>query len=190
MKTAEIHTIDSSYMIEFGRVSDGFRVKDLSGDTAPHTYPPPYNTYLYYYTEYGVWRRTTGNGKWEFTNDEEGKGNYRPVIIRECGILQDPETLAQKSYREMKDEEVKKTIEWYEKAKKEVKGKMYLQLIEVTIFNRKTLEVDFHENVIAENDDEAYLLAVQSFGKYDPKIHVKAAKCILGFDEIGDKVGD
>ena len=100
--------------------------------------------------------------------------------------------------------EVKQATEWYKRTQgmdfanplqpkikftsmKEVKDKMYLQLISVTIFNRKTLEVDFHKNVIAENNDEAYLLAVQSFGKYDPKIHVKAAKCILGFTEFGDK---
>lgn len=104
------------------------------------------------------------------------------------GMPVDPETLAQKNYREMKaEDERKKVMEWYEKAKKEVKGEMYLQLIDVTIFNRETKHIDFRENIVAENNDEAYLLAVQAFGKYNPKVHVKAARCILGFNEIGDK---
>ena len=87
-------------------------------------------------------------------------------------------------------EDVKEAVKWYKKTKEEVKGKMYLQLIDVTIFNRKTKHIDFRENIIAENNDEAYLLAVQAFGKYNPKVHVKAANCILGFNEIGDKEED
>ena len=101
--------------------------------------------------------------------------------------------------------EVKRTGEWYRKMmkedkargsilmdnpilrSKEVKKKMYLQLIEVIIFNKETKEVDFREDIVAENEDEAYLLAVQKFGKYNPKIHTKAAKCILGFDEFKEK---
>lgn len=84
-------------------------------------------------------------------------------------------------------EEVRRVLKWYEKAKKEVKGKMYLQLFDVILFNRETKHVDFREDMIAESPEEAYLLAVQAFGKYNPKVHVKQANCILGFDEIKEK---
>ena len=70
---------------------------------------------------------------------------------------------------------------------KEVKGKMYLQVYNVILFNRETMQIDFREDMIAENPEEVYLLAVQKFGKYDPKVHVKQANSILGFDEIKEK---
>ena len=119
-----------------------------------------------------------------------GGRHYDTLIMDDMPIAEHEETLAQKNYREMKAE-ANADKRWNEVLrKKEVKKKMYLQLIDVTIFNRETKHIDFHENVIAENNDEAYLLAVQSFGKYDPKVHVKRANCILGFNEIGDKVED
>lgn len=124
MGTAEIHTIDSAYMIEFEHVPGGFRVKDLSGDTAPHTYTPPYCAHLYYYTRYGVWRRTTGDGKWEFDSDDKGR-NYRPAIIRdECGIPRrhyDALIVDDMPVRGSKTtaEGLKKAVDWYEKAKRD-----------------------------------------------------------------------
>ncbi len=83
MSTAEIHTLDKTYMIEFNCMLGGnIHVIDLSGNTLPCTCAPPHPTYLYYYTDYGVWRRTTGNGKWEFADDGVG-AIYRPTIVRE-----------------------------------------------------------------------------------------------------------
>jgi hypothetical protein len=142
--------MDGTYMIEFGRVPSGFRVKDLSGDTAPHTYTPPYSSYIYYYTTCDVWRRTTGNGKWEFDSDKSGcSRDYRPVIIRECGIPTDPETLAQKCYQEMVENDKRKgSILMDNPILKEVKSKM-LQLIDVILFNRKTKEIDFRKEIVA-----------------------------------------
>ena len=70
---------------------------------------------------------------------------------------------------------------------KEVKGKVYLQMFDVIFFNRETKLIDFREDMIAESPEEVYLLAVQKFGKYDPKVHVKQANGILGFDEIKEK---
>jgi len=211
MKTAEIHTVDSVYMIEFGRVPNGFRVKDLSGDTAPHTYTPPHSSCLHYYTRYGVWRRTTGNGKWEFASDKSGCGHdYRPVIIRECGIPQSKEEFsspmpvptakmwhdaqqekaranADRRWKEAEAEaEVKKAIEWCEKAKKEVKKKMgdELQLIDVIFFNKKTEVIDYRENIVAQDTEEAYMIAANDFGKYSSKVHIRRANCILGFCSV------
>ena len=83
-------------------------------------------------------------------------------------------------------EEVRRTLKWYEKTKKEVKGKM-LQLIDVIIFNRKTEVVDFRKDIVAPDRSEASLVAVQEFGKYDPKIHIIEEKCILEFTEIKEK---
>ena len=173
-------------------------------------------TEIHHVCSEGVWIMSFHEGEnptWKFIQDDGYK--YTPTISlanaktrrNHYNTPDDPETLAQKNYREMVEEdkrkgsiygtactpaeyakeEVRRTLRWYEKAKKEVKGKMYLQLIDVTIFNRKTKHVDFREDIIAENNDEAYLLAVQAFGKYDPKVHVKAANCILGFSEIADK---
>ena len=204
METAEIHTIDGAYMIEFGRVSDGFRVKDLSGDTAPHTYTPPYSLHLYYCTAYGVWRRTTGNGKWEFSSDKTGCGHdYRPVIIGECGIPQHDDMVDAFGYavaaNKDVEKEVKQVTEWYERtqgidfanplqpkikftSKKEVKGKMK-QLIDVIFFNRKTEEVDYRKEIVATDIEEAFMLAAQDYGKYNSKTHARHATCMFSFSE-------
>ena len=126
MSTAEIHLIDAAYIIEFKIAPKGIRVEDMSGDTAPHTYTPPHSSYLYYYTAYGVWRRTTGSGKWEFSKEcNERRRNYSPTIIRECGIpemkgkhydalivddMQDAFAYAMKGNTE---KEVKLAIDWH-----------------------------------------------------------------------------
>lgn len=162
MSTAEIHTVDSAYMIEFKLVSGGLRVEDLSGDTAPHTYHPPYSSYLYYYTEYGVWRRTTGNGKWEFSSDKTGCGrDYRPVIIRECEI---PQEMKGKHYDCIVMDDI---------IEKEVKGKMTNKsLFHVILFNRKTEEIEFDRIQPASNEQDAVMQAAQLYGKYDSKVHL------------------
>ena len=183
MSTAEIHTVDSAYMIEFRRIpGGGIRVKDLSGDTSPYTYTPPHTTYLYYYTDYGVWRRTTGNGKWEFSNDKEGR-NYRPVIVRECGIPQEDKYGMACTPAEYAKAEVKRAVDWYKEAcKKEVKSKM-LQLIDVIFFNRKTKAVDYRKEIVAVDIEEAYMLAAQDYGKYNSKVHVRNAVYMFSFVE-------
>ncbi len=181
------------------------RVEDLSGDTSPCTYAPPHPTYLYYYTDYGVWRRTTGNGKWEFDDDEE-RDNYRPTFIRECGIpissLADEEPEFKGRHYDAliiddipmgstssSPEEVRRTTEWYgtqyhlnPEYMEEVKGKM-LQLIDVIFFNRKTKVIEYHKEIVAINTEEAYMLAAQDYGKFNPKVHVRHAHCLFGFDE-------
>jgi len=187
LSTAEIHTLDSAYMIEFGHVPDGFRVKDLSGDTAPHTYKPLYPTYLYYYTAYGVWRCTTRNGKWEFSSNRGGR-DYRPTIIRKCEIPQRDDMVDAFGYavtaNEDVEKEVKQATEWYEKCiKKEVKGKMK-QLIDVIFFNRKTEEVVYRKEIVAENIEEAFMLAAQEYGKFNSKVHMRHANCLFSFVEV------
>ncbi len=154
MKTAEIYTIDDAYMIEFGHGSDGFHVKDLSGYTALHTYTPPYKLYLYYYTNYGVWRRTNRNGKWEFDNDKQGKHNFRPVIIRECGI---PDTHSEQ-------------LEIFNECKKG--GNKMKSLFHVILFNKKTEEIEFDKIMPASNKQDVTMQAAQLFGKYNSKGHV------------------
>ena len=79
--------------------------------------------------------------------------------------------------------DAKKAIEWYEKAKKEVKGEM-LQLIDVIFFNRKTKEIDYRKEIVAVDVEEAYMLAAQEYGKYDSKVHMRHANCLFSF--IGD----
>ena len=65
----------------------------------------------------------------------------------------------------------------------EVKKEMYLQAIDVIFFNRKTKKVEYREIVVAHDIEGAYMLAAQDFGKYDPKLHVKNAHCMFGFNE-------
>ena len=167
-------------MIEFEYISGGgLRVKDLSGDSLPFTYMPPHPTYLHYYTDYGVWRRTTGNGKWEFDDDEE-RDDYRPTIIRECGI---PTISLAKEEPELRGRHYDAIIEDDMIDEKEVKKKMYLQAIDVIFFDRKTKKVVYREIIVANDTEGAYMLAAQDFGKYDPKVHVKNARCLFGFNE-------
>ncbi len=81
-------------------------------------------------------------------------------------------------------DDVKKATEWYKGMKeKEVKKKMYLQAIDVIFFDRKSKKVVYREIVVANDTEGAYMLAAQSFGKYDPKVHVKYAHCMFGFNE-------
>lgn len=179
-------------MIEYESVPGGFRVKDLSGDTAPYTYHPPYTSYLFYYTKYGVWRRTAGSGKWEFDSDKGGR-NYRHATIRVCGIPQEikgrhydalivddmpiaeqEETLIQKNYREMKAK-ANADRRWNEVLnKKEVKDKMdsTKSLFRVILFNRKTEEIDYKGYTPACGKQDATMQAAQTYGKYDSKVHL------------------
>jgi len=202
LSTAEIHTLDSAYMIEFGHVPDGFRVKDLSGDTSPHTYKPPYTTYLYYYTAYGVWRCTTGNGKWEFSSNKGGR-DYRPTIIRKCEIPQHDDMVDAFGYavtaNEDVEKEVKQATEWYKRTQgvdfanplqpkvkftgiKEVKRKMGDKaLFHVILFNRKTEVIDFKGYIPAVSETDACMLAAQTYGKYDSNIHVRVVKHITEY---------
>lgn len=206
MNTAEIHTVDGAYMIEFGLVPDGLCVKDLSGDTTPHTYHPPYNTYLYYYTGYGVWRRTTGNGKWEFDGDKSGcVRDYRPVIVRKCGIPIEPKVreyspmmetqyyLKPEYTKEMRKEKGDDMIDAaiynlsMQTARrqrqgvitdiKEVKKKMTTKsLYHVILFNKKDEVIAFKEIIPAEDAMAAGMLAAQKYGMYDPNEHVTIIK--------------
>jgi len=63
-----------------------------------------------------------------------------------------------------------------------VKSKM-MQLIDVIFFNRKTRHIDYRENIVAINIEEAYMLAAQDYTKYNPKVHVKHANCLFSFVE-------
>lgn len=144
---------------------------------------------LYYHAPNGVWILHTSkecNPTWLFKVETAVKKGllYKPIIAE----TPYKPSIAELQHKSRWGEESERQYSLKPKYMKEVKGKMYLQLIDVTIFNRKTKHIDFHENIVTENNDEAYLLAVQAFGKYDPKVHVKAAKCILGFNEIGDEV--
>lgn len=80
-----------------------------------------------------------------------------------------------------------KHYHWYEKAKKEVKSKMVLHVIDVIFFNRKTKKVEYRELKVAHDTEGAYMLAAQEFGKYDPKLHVKYAHCMFGFNEQNEE---
>jgi hypothetical protein len=182
-------------MIEFGHVPEGFRVKDLSGDTSPHTYTPPYSAESLYFTKYGVWRYNHGRVSWEFTKDSVRQTNYRPVIIRECGI---PEMKGRHYDMLIEDdmpssistvEDAKKAIRWHKmqtqyhlkpEFMKEVKNKM-LQLIDVIFFNSKDKKIDFRKDIVAVDVEEAYMLAAQEYGKYDSKVHMRHAVCLFSF---------
>jgi len=100
-------------------------------------------------------------------------------------------------------EEVKQAAEWYEitqgvdfsnplqpKIKftgtKEVKNKMYLHLIQVIFFNRQTKKIEYEKDIVAKDEETAFMLAAQDFKKYDPKVHVKHAYSRFGFDEKGE----
>ena len=190
MSTAEIHTIDAAYMIEFELMPGGLHVKDLSGDTAPYTYTPPYSSYLYYYTEYGVWRRTTGNGKWKFASDEKGR-NYRPVIIRECGI---PEMKGKHCDKIIEDdmvdalaysmkgskttaEEVKQATDWYKmmrEGKKKVKDDLNEHIFSLPLVAAKRRRTGIITNITeGGNEMTKHLYHVILFNRKTEKIDFK-----------------
>lgn len=80
-------------------------------------------------------------------------------------------------------EEVRRTLKWFEEAKKEVKSEMELQLIDVIFFNKKTKVIDYRENIVAADTEEAYILAAQDYREYDVKVHIRRANCILSFKD-------
>lgn len=176
MSTAEIHTVDSAFMIEFRLLPGGIlHVEDLSEDTFPHDYTPPHSAHLYYYTNYGVWRRTAGNGKWEFDNDMSGR-NYRPAIVRECGI-----PLGEK-HDDMVDacayaiNSMQQRVAW----DKSTKGgnEMTKRLYHVILFNKRTEEIDFKAYIPSKDETTAGMVAVQTYGKYDANVHMPIVKYI------------
>lgn len=70
-------------------------------------------------------------------------------------------------------EEVRRTLKWYEKAKKEVKKEMTNKsLFHVILFNRKTEEIAFDVIIPASNEQDAVMQAAQLHGKYDSKVHL------------------
>ena len=203
---ARVETGDKIYFVFYhGTRASHIQIKRSDSGWLDYLLIP--NVDLRYYVPNGIWILHASkecNPIWLFGIETAVKKGlfYTPIITRVSdkavvhsvvhptpyGGRHYDMALAQKVYREMVgDDERKGSILMNNPILKEVKGKMYLQLIDVTIFNRETKHIDFHENIVAENNDEAYLLAVQAFGKYDPKVHVKAARCILGFNEIGDK---
>jgi len=105
--------------------------------------------------------------RWIFS-DKDGH-RYEPMI-----------SLADETKAE---EEVKRTIEWY---KKEVKNKMYTHLYQVIFFNRQTKEIEYKKDIVAKDEETAFMLAAQDFKKYDPKVYVKHAYCRFGFNEKGE----
>lgn len=64
----------------------------------------------------------------------------------------------------------------------EMKEERVNQLYDVIFFNKETEVIDFRDIILAPNREEAYLLAVQKFGKYDPKVHIKAALNLLTYN--------
>jgi len=69
---------------------------------------------------------------------------------------------------------------------KEVKNKMYLHLIQVIFFNRQTKKIEYEKDIVAQDEETAFMLAAQDFKKYDPKVHVKHAYSRFGFNEKGE----
>ena len=133
-------------------------------------------------------------------DDDDYKGKHYEAVIEDDMV--DAFGYAVTANKDV-EKEVKQVTKWYERtrgidfanplqpkikftSKKEVKGEM-LQLIDVIIFNRKTEVVDFRKDIVAPDRSEAALVAVQEFGKYNPKIHIIEERCILEFTEIKDK---
>lgn len=169
-------------------------------------------TAVKYYVPLGTWimRVHVGcNPDWLFQTKKDG-ALHVPTIAKAWGIKHSDEEkddmvdafgYAMTEKKDV-DKEVKQVIDWHKRQrmwhdacqaearqtkKKEVKKEMYLQLIEVIFFNRKTKEVDLKKNIVAKDPEDAYMLAAQDFGKFDPKVHVKTQRCVLGFSEFGDK---
>ena len=101
------------------------------------------------------------------------------------------------------EEEVKQAAVWYKITQgvdfsnplqpmvtftgtKEVKNKMYTHLYQVTFFNRQTKEIEYEKDIVAKDEETAFMLAAQDFKRYDPKVYVKHAYCRFGFDEKGE----
>ena len=111
------------------------------------------------------------NPKWSFR--DKGGCLYTPTI----SLVNDELELKGRHY----DHTIINDLIGFEK--KEVKNEMYLQAIDVIFFNRKTKKVAYRELIVANDTEGAYMLAAQAFGKYDPKVHVKYAHCMFGFNE-------
>ena len=59
--------------------------------------------------------------------------------------------------------------------------KMSKYLWHVILFNTDTEKIDFKEYIPARSDDDAQMLAAQTFGKFDPKVHAVNCKQIMSY---------
>jgi len=59
--------------------------------------------------------------------------------------------------------------------------KMTKYLFHIILFNTETEQIDFKGYIAASSDDDARMLAAQTFGKFDPKVHATNCKQIMSY---------
>ena len=71
--------------------------------------------------------------------------------------------------------------ESYEDYKKKGDDKMSKYLWHVILFNTDTEQIDFKGYIPASSGSDAQMLAAQTFGKFDPKVHAVNCKQIMSY---------
>jgi len=72
-------------------------------------------------------------------------------------------------------------LESYEDYKKKGDDKMSKYLWHVILFNTDTEQIDFKGYIPACSDNDARMMAAQTFGKFDPKVHAVNCKQIMSY---------
>ena len=71
--------------------------------------------------------------------------------------------------------------ESYEDYKKKGDDKMSKYLWHIILFNTDTEQIDFKGYIPACSDNDARMMAAQTFGKFDPKVHAVNCKQIMSY---------
>ena len=157
-------------------------VLDLYADTPSHRYDT--EGAITYQTCYGFWKYSF-TGKWYFA--DLGSTHWRQATIREEGIR-----MKGKHYDYVIEDDM---IDAYKYALGSLtigeqecyncltKGddKMTKYLFHIILFNTETEQIDFKGYIAASSDDDARMLAAQTYGKFNTKVHATNCKQIMSY---------
>jgi len=137
-------------------------VLDLYADTPSHRYDT--EGAITYQTCYGFWKYSF-TGKWYFA--DLGSTHWRQATIRE-------EDIRMIGSLTIGEQECYNCL---------TKGddKMTKYLFHIILFNTETEQIDFKGYIAVSSDDDARMLAAQTYGKFNTKVHATNCKQIMSY---------